>query len=264
METTKDISILSLLLFLFLLSIPIAIGYFYKLKINKDTIFSVARMFLQLFGIGIILKFLFEKENTVYTLLWLLVMITMAAFSIVKNSELEMKKLILPVFYSVFGGTIAILLYFNKFVIGIDNIFDAKYVITIGGMILGNSLKNNIVSLSSFYKTVNKNENEYLYKLSFGATLTEATKNYIRDSLKMALKPSIATMATVGIVSLPGMMTGQMLGGSNPMIAIKYQIAIMVAIYISTAITSYLGIVFSMTKCFDEYGILDKSIFKKS
>ena len=81
-------------------------------------------------------------------------------------------------------------------------------------------------------------------------------------SLIASFSPTIATMMTIGIVSLPGMMTGQMLGGSSPMLAIKYQIAIMVAIFTSTT-ASVTSIIFITLKIsFDSYGIIQKSIFK--
>ena len=70
-------------------------------------------------------------------------------------------------------------------------------------------------------------------------------------------------MATIGLVSLPGMMTGVILGGANPMTAIKYQIAIMIAIFSGTAITVWLAISLSIKATFTHYGMLDKGIFAK-
>ena len=126
------------------------------------------------------------------------------------------------------------MLYFNYFVINLQNLFEAKYLVVIGGMLLGNSMRGNIIGTDNFYNSIISNEKRYLYHLAHGASQFEALLPYIRKSLIASFSPTIATMMTVGIVSLPGMMTGQMLGGSSPMLAIKYQIAIMVAIFAST------------------------------
>jgi putative ABC transport system permease protein len=77
-----------------------------------------------------------------------------------------------------------------------------------------------------------------------------------------AMTPTVASMATIGLVALPGMMTGVILGGAGPVIAIKYQIAIMIAIFSGTAITLVVAIRATMTTSFTEYGILDKTVFK--
>lgn len=90
----------------------------------------------------------------------------------------------------------------------------------------------------------------------------EAVLPYFRNALITALKPTIASMATIGIVSLPGMMTGQILGGSPPQTAIKYQIAIMIAILMSVSLSVTLTIFFTMRSSFNEYGILKEDVFK--
>jgi putative ABC transport system permease protein len=72
----------------------------------------------------------------------------------------------------------------------------------------------------------------------------------------------MATMATIGLVALPGMMTGVILGGASPVVAIKYQIAIMIAIFSGTSITVALGIYLTTQKGFTPYGPLDRSIFR--
>jgi len=127
---------------------------------------------------------------------------------------------------------------------------------------LGNSLRGNIIGVSSFYKSIKRNERRYLYRLSVGASLYEALKPYFRAGMITSLQPTIATMMTIGIVSLPGMMTGQMLGGASPMVAIKYQIAIMIAIFVSVSMSVALMILFTIKSSFNGYGVLKKGVFK--
>jgi putative ABC transport system permease protein len=128
-------------------------------------------------------------------------------------------------------------------------------------MLLGNSLRGNIVGISTFYESIRKDARKYLYLLALGASQAEALLPYLRKSVQLALKPTLATMATMGIVALPGMMTGVILGGASPEVAIKYQIMIMIAIVVSTIISVVLTILMTMRVCFNRYGVLRRDIF---
>lgn len=172
-----------------------------------------------------------------------------------KNVELKMEKLLLPVVLSFMAANISVLLYFNEFVLDLGNLLEARYLIPVGGMILGNSLRGNIVGMGEFYEDIRRNENRYLYNLSLGgASRYEALTPYIRKCLRSALKPTLANIATAGLVFLPGMMTGQILGGASPMLAIKYQISIMIALYVSTSMSTAFSIFSTIHTTFDEYG----------
>ena len=128
-------------------------------------------------------------------------------------------------------------------------------------MILGNCLRSNVLSLERFYSGIRKNENEFMTYLMLGANLREAVRPYLRDAVKAAINPSVATMGTMGIVSLPGMMTGQILGGALPMTAIKYQIGIMICIFVAMVIAAFLNILLSLPVAFDDHQRLKQNIF---
>jgi putative ABC transport system permease protein len=138
---------------------------------------------------------------------------------------------------------------------------EARYVIPIAGMILGNCLRANIVGIGRFYQEIRSSERAYLHSLAQGASLSEAVRPFVRDAFQAALAPTTATMATIGLVSLPGMMTGVILGGTDPSTAIKYQIAIMLSIFSGTAMTIFLAVQFTMKRSFDAYGVLLRDIF---
>jgi putative ABC transport system permease protein len=259
-----NIGYLSLIACFLLLAIPLFVSHYLKLGLINETVVSVSRMILQLAFVGFFLTVLFDLNNSVVNLLWLLVMILMASHSTINEVGLDLKKLLLPTVVSFIVGNFLILLYFNMFVVDLENLFDARYLIPIFGMFLGNSLRGNIISVSNFYDTIRRNENRYLYSLSLGAKRHEAILPYARKSIKLALKPSIASMSTTGIVALPGMMTGQIIAGSSPILAVKYQMAIMVGIYVSTVMTVAIGIFMTIRSSFDDYGILKKDVFKST
>lgn len=257
-----DISYTSLIFCFFLLAIPIFISWKIRLELEKSTLEAVFRMSIQLFLAGIFLNFIFNLNNGLLNLTWVGIMIFFASYTAIKSVDLNVKKLFAPIILAIAFSSLAVLLYFNKFVINLENILDARYLIPIAGMFLGNSLRGNVVGIGDFYSDIKRNENRYLYSLSLGASMYEAVLPYLRKSLRAAVKPTLANIASVGIVTLPGMMTGQILGGASPLVAIKYQITIMIAQYVSTLLGTTLSILTSFRTAFDEYGLVDKKLYE--
>jgi len=258
---TIDIGIYSLGYAFLLLLIPLFLSHIYGLDMARPLLYSVFRMCLQLVFIGLFLKYIFNINSAILNLLWLIAMIVVAVFSAIKRSSFKLSKLVFPTFVSFFVATFIVLLWINVFVIRLDYVFDARYLIVLGGMLLGNSLRGNVVGVSSFYQDIRQNYKRYLYLLSCGATVFEATLPFLRKSVNLALQPTLASMATMGIVALPGMMTGVILGGASPLVAIKYQIMIMIAILVSTIFSVLSTIVMTRYICFFPSGTLAFDIF---
>jgi putative ABC transport system permease protein len=261
---TVDLSVISLALTFLLLALPVILSLIYRFTLIKSLFYSVARMTIQLILIGVFLKYLFLWNNTIINLLWLMIMIIVAVFSAIRSSSIKITKIAMPSFLSFSIATLGVILYLNTVVIRLDNIFDSKYLIVLGGMLLGNSLRGNIVGITTFYKRIRSDTKKYLYVLSLGASQYEALLPYLRESVQLALKPTLAAMATMGIVALPGMMTGVILGGASPEVAIKYQIMIMIAIVVSTITSVVLTILMTLGVCFNRYGVLRRDVFINS
>jgi len=260
---TLDIPLYSLAVAFILLVIPVGISIRFGLKLVKTLFISIVRMSVQLALIGIFLKYLFVWNNPFVNISWLTVMIVVAVFASVKSSSIKISRIFLPVFLSFSLATLAVVFYLNTFVIPLNNVFDARYLIVLGGMLLGNSLRGNIVGISTFYRRLQTDSNHYLYVLSLGASRREALLPYLQESVQLALRPTLASMATMGIVTLPGMMTGVILGGASPEVAIKYQILIMIAIVVSTITSVVLTILLTERVCIDKFGILRADVFRK-
>ncbi|TGC10621.1 ABC transporter permease [Methanolobus halotolerans] len=258
----SDISLPGMLFCFILLLIPILVSYYFKLQLIGSTLQSAFRMTIQLALVGFFLTFVFDLNNVILNITWVMVMVIVASHTVLKNAELKLQSLIAPLIISFTITNVGMLLYFNTLIIDLEDVFDARYFIPIGGMVLGNSLRANIVGINDFCDQIQRNENRYLSRLSLGAEKHEALMPYVKKSLRNALKPTLANMATIGIVFLPGMMTGQILGGSSPLVAIEYQIAIMVAIYVTTVMNVVLAILILMYRGFDEYGMFRKSMLK--
>ena len=258
----QDIALWQLALAYLLLALPLGVILWYRIPILGRTALAVVRMTAQLVFVGLYLQVIFRLNNLWLNLGWLIVMVTVADFSIARSCELRLARIALPLFAALLLGTAVPMLIFTGLILRCENLMDAQYAIPIGGMILGNCLRADIVGIRTFYNSIRTSEKSYHSALAQGAMLHEAVRPFITEACQAALAPAVATMATIGLVSLPGMMTGVILGGADPMTAIKYQIAIMIAIFSGTAVTVALGIKLTMRTAFDHFGVLKGSVFR--
>lgn len=176
-------------------------------------------------------------------------------------SERDEKGRLLLVTFPAYAISVIFVLASFMIVFPLSTIIHARYLIPLGGMVLGNLLRGNIIGFDRFYTGLQRREYEYIHYVTLGATRWEAVRPFMREAYRAAMAPQIAGMATIGLVALPGMMTGQILGGSTPTVAIKYQIMIMVAIYVTMALSVFLALVASTWVTFDCYGRLRRTFF---
>ena len=259
-----DLSYLSLVGMYALMLLPLGIFLYLRLGIARAMLVGMARMSVQLVLVGLYLKYIFQLNNPIISLLWVAVMLVVANLSILSKAGLRRRVFFWRSLAAVAGSTLFVSAWFILVAIRPEPLYDARYMVPIVGMVLGNCLRGNVLSLERFYSGIRQNENEFTTYLMLGATLHEAVRPYLRRALKAAVNPNIATMATMGIVSLPGMMTGQILGGVLPMEAIKYQVAIMICIFTAMVAASLANILLSLPVAFDDHQRLRENIFSSS
>ena len=256
-----DISIINLMVGLMLMAVPFYVFYRFRMKLVASTAVALARMLVQMTLIGVYLKYLFEWNNAWVNILWVVVMVAVASFTALRRTRLRWQTALLPVAAGFFCSSMVVGLYFLFVVLRLPNPFDSRYFIPVMGILMGNMLSVAVIAISSYYDSLHRELPQYYYLLGNGASHIEAVTPFIRSALEKSFAPCIANMAVMGIVSLPGTMTGQILGGSAPGIAIKYQIMIIIITFsasmISLAITLYL----SDRRTFDSYGRL-KNIWR--
>ena len=201
---------------------------------------AALRMGLQLFLVGYVLHLVFAFESAAPVLLVLLLMGAMAVHTVAGRVKERM-----PHFYKVVGSAMLLgcgggTIYFCVLVIGPDPWYNPRYLIPLAGMIIGNAMTGASLAAERLSEEIRSRRDEIETALCLGATARQASLPAVRSAFNAALIPSINAMAAMGIVFLPGMMTGQILSGVEPMIAVKYQIAIMCVITGSVAVTSFL------------------------
>lgn len=259
---TIDLSAWELAAIYIMLVIPVIMMAWLRLGIVRETVYAVLRMTIQLWLVGVYLTVIFELNAWWLNALWILAMLVIANLSIIGQARLIRRRFFAATFAGTAIATAGVSLFFVIAVIRPVPLYDARYLIPIVGMVLGNCMRGNVLALERFYSGIRENEKEFITYHMLGASLTEAVRPYMQRALRAAAGPLLATIATMGIVSLPGMMTGQILGGSVPGTAIKYQIAIVIAIFSAMIMASVLNLLFSMRIAFDDYGMLRDDIFQ--
>lgn len=227
----------SLLLALGLVVIALAIGWKEKLGIDRDMIIGVIRAVVQLFVVGYLLKYVFRVDSIWLTTILILIIIFNAGYNAKQRSNGIPRALPISIGAILIstGVTLGVLMLAGAIK------FIPSQMIPISGMIASNSM----VAIGLCYRNLNaqfKQERQaVLEKLALGADLKDASKEILRDSIKTGMQPTIDSAKTVGIVSLPGMMSGLIFAGVDPVRAIKYQIMVTFMLMSATSIGSVLA-----------------------
>lgn len=253
---TIDISYLSLGIGLLLLLIPLFYIWKFKTGLLQATLIGTVRMIVQLFFIGVYLKYLFLWNNPWINFLWVIVMIFVASQTALSRTGLKQKILFIPISVGFLCSVVCIGMYFIGIVLQLENIFNAQYFIPIFGILMGNMLSSNVIALNTYYNGLKREQQLYRYLLGNGATRAEAQAPFIREAIIKSFSPLIANIAVMGLVALPGTMIGQILGGSSPNVAIKYQMMIIVVTFTASMLSLMITISLASRKSFDAYGKL--------
>ncbi len=233
-----DLSYLDLAVVYGLVLLVIGLARLRGIGQEKDMLIASLRMVVQLLALGYVLHLVFALESAAPVLL---ILVVMAAFSV--QAVAARVKARMPNFYRVVGIAIFVgcggaTFFFCSLVIGLNPWYDPRYLIPLAGMIIGNSMTGASLAAERLAAEMKERRDEIETLLCLGASARQAAAEAVRNAYRAALIPSINAMAAMGIVFIPGMMTGQILSGTDPIIAVKYQIAIMCVITGSVAVTS--------------------------
>lgn len=261
MTGALDISLWRLALAYLLFGIVFFVIWWKRLNLEKDLVNSVIRMTLQLTFMGFILKTIFEIDSWIIITGIFFIMVFFAARTIIKRTGIVIPGITRLLFISILLGAGSVLMFFIHLVVHNQPWYEPRYFIPLAGMIIGNSMNGSALALERFYEDVKQRRREIETWISFGATAEEAALEPFRKAYRSALVPTLTSMTGMGIVFIPGMMTGQILGGSPPLTAIKYQMAIMAAILTSVALTCFFILNLEFRRLFNKYHLINVDIF---
>ena len=204
--------------------IPIGIVWYYYhsvVKNSTEVVYATLRMVIQLVLIGYALVYILENNSWYIGLFIILFMITMSSFIVLRNIENKSISLYSIIFFSIaVGGTLNLILVI-EFVLDMTPFYEPRFVVPIAGMIYANSMNAISIAAERFEQELKKTTLEKASTIAF----------------KSSMIPKINTFLAVGIVALPGMMTGQILSGVDPLVAVRYQIVVMAMIFGSAGIS---------------------------
>ncbi|MFC0522620.1 ABC transporter permease [Pontibacillus salicampi] len=231
---SPDISNTSLLFLLVFVFVPLTLSYYYQLGLKKDIIWSSLRGTVQLFLIGYALTYLFDLPPLVGIPLMLTIMLLVASFHARKKGA-GIPNVLLTILLGLVlieGSVLSLWLVADMIE------FTPSEVIPMSGMVIGNSMVAMGLALDRMKSEFKENKGRILAALALGATPNQSSKLLIKQTLNASLIPNVDKLKTIGLVQLPGMMTGLILGGVEPVIAIKYQLVISLSIFSAVTLST--------------------------
>lgn len=220
---------------------------------EREIVLATVRMTVQLIAVGYILEYVFGHANPYITLLLVGIMLSFAVHTIIKRSKnplpQRMKGLIALSMCSGFAVSLCVFLFV---VLGLRPWYEPRYVIPIAGMIIGNSMTGIALGVNTLTGGMRSQKPLIEAALLFGTPPKTACRSVVNDAFDAAMLPTLNSMIGMGIVFLPGMMTGQILGGASPLIAIEYQIAIMLSMVGSVSLSVILFVQLGYKLFFNE------------
>ena len=228
----------------------------FKLKLgqSKLLIISTLRMFVQLFIVGIILRTLFSYQSILLLIGLASAMLIIAGIEVFARQRIKFKGLwgFGLGTSSMFVSSVALAFFALATIIQPEPWFTPQYAIPLLGMLLGNTMNGISLGLGRLTDDAWRQKKEIEAQLMLGRTARESILSIEKNCLRTALTPTINAMAVSGIVSLPGMMTGQILAGADPLEAVKYQILIMLLITAGVGFGSLIAVWFGAKRLFDD------------
>lgn len=231
-----------------LVLVALYFGYKEKLEIDKDIIIGIIRAIIQLFAVGYILKYIIRTNNVVLTAAMIVVIVINAAWNAQKRGKgiPDLFWISLLAIVASTSVTIGVLVAAGSIK------FIPQQMVPISGMIASNSM----VAIGLCYRNMlalfKDRHQQILEKLALGANIKLASMDILRDSIKTGIAPTIDTSKTVGLVSLPGMMSGLIFAGVDPVRAIKYQIMVIFMLLSATSIASVISCYLAYKKFYNE------------
>lgn len=226
----------TLALTLIFVLIPLILSKTLNLGLEKDTLVATVRSIIQLLAVGYVLKFVFDTDSYLYMFLMITLMIVAATLNARKKG-----KAIKGITWKIATTLIIVEVVTQSILLGLNIVpATAQYIIPISGMLIGNSMVLSILFLNRFTAEIEATKDSIELVLSLGGTSKQAIHMQLKSAIRASMIPTIESQKTIGLVQLPGMMSGQIIGGADPVVAVQFQILIIFALLTTAALSSIL------------------------
>ncbi len=237
------------------------LSMWFKLGLQKDILIAAIRATIQLLIIGYILKVVFHLQDSLFSILLIALMIGVATQNASKRGKWLPHAWIRVLIAITITEVVA-----QGLLLGLKVVAPTpQYVIPISGMIVGNAMVASGLLLNRLHAETSSHRQEILTILALGGTPKQSVYDYVKQAVRASMIPTIDNTKTMGLVQLPGMMTGLIIAGADPIQAVRYQILIVFSILASAVITSIVLGFISYPGLFNEYQqfVLSESSMKK-
>lgn len=225
-----------------------------SLGVTRDLAVATARTYVQLGILGFVLRWMFGVGEPWLVLAAMLLMVLAAAQIVVKRSPDAPAGIFGSAVVSMALTGFTVTFAVTGVIVQVEPWYLPQYVIPLAGMVLGNSMTGIALAIERVYSDLDTRSDELLALVALGATPWEAAHASIRDALRAGLIPTINSMAAAGIVFIPGMMSGQILAGADPVVATGYQIVVMLMVAAATALGSLVALLLTYRRRFSADG----------
>lgn len=259
-----NLTYFDLLLTSFALVFAGGVSVYLKIGVEKSLATASLRMIAQLLLLGFILKAVFT-----YVSIWLFILMSMVMLCAAGNEVRSRQRMKLKGadIFLISTGTMGLITFTLTIltltlIIGKQPWYTPQYAIPLLGMMLGNTMNGVSIGLDRLSSTIKRDKKIIETRLMLGHTASKAVSDIKRECIKSGMIPLINSMSAAGIITLPGMMTGQILAGIEPVEAVKYQILIMFLIAASSSLGTIISVTIAAARFFDarERLCLDKLI----
>jgi putative ABC transport system permease protein len=221
-----------------LVLVAMAISAWQRLGLVRGFAIGAVRAVAQLVAVGYVLAFLMSTRQPYLILLTLLVMLVAATVTATERQKRGRARLFVISGTAMLIGAGLTLAYVDAVVLRLRPWYDPQYLIPLFGMIIGNAMNGAALAAERLNSEMELRRGEVEAYLALGASPARASAEAVRRALVASMMPTLNMLMVVGLVSLPGMMTGQVIAGSSPLTAVRYQIVVVFMLAGAVAITS--------------------------
>jgi putative ABC transport system permease protein len=220
-----------------LILIAIGLARWQRIGMGRDIVIGSIRALVQLLLVGYVLVYIFGIDRWYLVVAALLVMVAVATKTAVDRQETPSARMYGVVGVALLIGSGLTLIYVGAAVVRMEPWYNPRYLIPLFGMIVGNAMNAAALAAERLGGEMDARRAEIEAYLALGATPARAAQDAVRRAIRASMIPMVNSLMVVGIVSLPGMMTGQIIAGASPLTAVRYQIVVMFMLVSAVTVT---------------------------
>lgn len=221
-----------------------------RLGVGRTLLWSACRALLQLCAMGLVIGVVIRSGSPWPVVALIAVMLAAGVQITLSRAKGVPKGLAGPVFLALTVTMLLMLALVAELIVRPTPWYSAQLVVPLAGMLLGNTVSALAVGLTRFFESMRERRDETAMLLALGATRWEAARPSVVSSIRLGMLPTTASLASSGIVTIPGMMAGQVIAGGNPLDAAKYQFVILAAIAALTLLADTIIMLLVYRVCF--------------